>query len=261
MASETTFGGQTFPLAAGTAGQFLRDPVAEALLDFLAFNLNWAFNAKLAQMTPKVAQAVPTANRYTYDPADMWPQNRNFPQMYVWWKSSGKSNHSTLRERIEAVYGFQYIAQPVEGIVGSRHFSGLAATVDRVIRYAADQGYHPQYGYNGAPAGELLNLSLGFQGWEIGESQPGILRPVPGQQGAPPHYYPAVLGTIKCWTVVEQRSPEAPSGGANPGDPGDPGDALGDIVAGLYTNADGDVSDTVLFMERVLVAPDGSENQ
>ena len=257
MASGTTFGGQTFPLAAGTAGGFLRGTVTEALLDFLSYYLNWALNVKLGQMSPKNPEAVPTANRFPYDPADLWPQNP-VPALYVWWKGTNKANHSTIRERFESNYGFQYIAQPISVPQGARHYSGLGETVDKVLRYAADQGYHPSYGYNGAPVGEMLNLSLGFQGWEIADSTPGILRPVPGQAGAAPHIYPAVIGTVKCWTVVEQRNPEGPTGGANPGDPGSPGDVLGDIVAGIYTNGEGGVSEAELFMERVLPAPDGS---
>jgi hypothetical protein len=260
MASTTTIGGQTLPLPAGVAGGFLRGYVAEALLDFLAFNLNWALNAKLAQMTPKVAQAVPTANRFPYDPADLWPQ-RPVPALYVWWQGSRKTPHSTLRERVESDYGFRYIAQPITAPMGSMHFSGLGETVDRIIRYAADQGYHSQYGYNGAPPGEMLNLSLGFQGWEVAESKPGIMRPVAGQAGAAPHYYPAVEGTLRCWTVIEQREADGPTGGAGPGAPGTPGDALGDITAGFYTNGDGDVNNAVLFMDRVLASPDGAENK
>lgn len=260
MASGTTFGGQTFPLAAGATDGVLRPAVADALLDFLAYYLNWALNARLAQMDPRNAEAVPTLNRFAYDPAELWPQNP-VPALYVWWKGSGKAGHSTLRERVEASYGFQYIAEQIKVPGGVEPLDGFGEIVDQVLRYAADQGYHPSYGYNGAPPGEMLNLSLGFQGWEIAESQPGRLRPVPGQHGVDQHFYPAVIGTIKCWTTIEQRSPEPPTGGTNPGDPGDPGDALGDIVAGIYTNADGDVSDTVLFRNGVLPGPDGAENK
>lgn len=260
MGNTFTLGGQTFPLAAGAAGAFLRDPVAEALIDFFAYYLNTALNAKLAQMSPKNAQAVPTANRYTYDPAEIWPQNA-FPALYVWWQKSSKDQHSTLRERINADYGFQYIAQPITSPQGARHYAGLGATVDRLIRHAADQGYHPDYGYNGAPPGEMLPLSLGFQGFEVTECKNGFLRPAPGQQGATQHAYPAVIGTLRAWTVIEQRAPDGPTGGATPGADGDPGDVLADITAGFYTNGDGDVSNAVLFMDRVLASPDGAENK
>ena len=260
MASGSTFGGNTFPLSAGPANGVLAPAVATALLDFLAYYLNWALNPRLAQMAPFNAEAVPAGHRFTYDPAELWPQNPT-PALYVWWKGSNKSGHSTLRERIEASYGFLYVGEQIKipsGEDGLEPLDGFGETVDQVIRYAADQGYHPAYGYNSAPPGEMLNLTLGWQGWEIADSQAGRLRPVPGQQGIDQHFYPAVTGSIKCWTVVEQRNPEAPSGGANPGDPGDPGDALGDVVASINTNGDGDVTDTVEFMERVLPAPDGS---
>ena len=89
----------------------------------------------------------------------------------------------------------------------------------------------------------------------------GIKKIGPGQRGVDQHFFPAVQGTIKCWTVVEQRNPVGPTGGATPGADGDPGDVLADTTAGLYTNGDGDVNDTTLFMERTLAAPDGAENK
>jgi hypothetical protein len=260
MPSGTTLGGNTFPLAAGPAEGVLRPAVADALLDFLAFYLNWALNARLAQMTPRSAEAVPALNRFAYDPAELWPQNP-VPALYVWWKGSGKNHHSTLREKIEASYGFLYVAGEIKVPGGVEPLDGFGEIVDQVFRYAADQGFHPDYGYNGAPHGEMLNLTLGFQGWEIAESQAGRMRPAPGQRGVDQHFFPAVQGTIKCWTVVEQRNPVGPTGGATPGADGDPGDVLADITAGIYTNGDGDVNDTVLFMDRVLPAPDGAENQ
>jgi hypothetical protein len=256
----TQFGGNRFPLVAGPADGVLRPAVADALLDFLSFMLNWALNDRLAQMDPRNAEAVPALNRFAYDPAELWPQNPT-PALYLWWKSSNKSQHSALRDRIEASYGFMYIAQEIKVPGGVEPLDGFGELVDQVIRYAADQGYHPDYSYNGAPLGELINITLGWQGWEVSESQAGRLRPVPGQHGVDQHYYPAVMGTIKCWTVVEQRSPDAPTGGASPGDPGTPGDVLSDITAGVYTNADGDVNDTVLILEGVLPAPDGAEDK
>jgi uncharacterized membrane protein len=48
MPSGTTLGGNTFPLAAGPADGVLRPAVADALLDFLAFYLNWAKQTKQA---------------------------------------------------------------------------------------------------------------------------------------------------------------------------------------------------------------------
>ena len=129
MASGSTIGGNTFPLAAGAADGVLRPAVADALLDFLAYYLNWALNARLAQMTPRDAEAVPTLNRFAYDPAELWPQNP-VPALYVWWKGSGKNHHSTLREKIEASYGFMYVAEEIKVPGGVEPLDGLGEIVD-----------------------------------------------------------------------------------------------------------------------------------
>ena len=52
MALEYRIGGQDFPLRPGSP-PYLRDPIADALLDFLAFCLNDALNVQLAAMSPK----------------------------------------------------------------------------------------------------------------------------------------------------------------------------------------------------------------
>ncbi len=257
MALEYRIGGQDFPLRPGLP-PYLRDPIADAFLDFFAFCLNDALNVQLAAMSPKDAEAVPTANRYAYDPGKLWPQNPQ-PALYVWRKSDRIEPYTTLRDCELATYGIMYIAQHVRLPVGGRHFAGLGAAVSRVLRFACDQGFHPDYGYNGGPVGEQLDIAVGFHDWEVAEMQTGMAEVTPGNSGAAPDFYPIVSGQLRVWTVIEQPIPQEASG-ASGGGGVTPGNVGGDMTVSIQTNGEGDVGDTVEFMQRYLVGPDGSED-
>ncbi len=266
MALEYRIGGQDFPLRPGSP-PYLRDPIADAFLDFFAFCLNDALNVQLAAMSPKNAEAVPTDvptatpplyYRHAYDPDKMWPQNPR-PSLYVWRKSDRVESYTTLKEREVATYGVFYVAQSLRIPGGGRHFAGIGAAVSRVLRFACDQGFHPDYGYDGAPLGEQLHLSVGFQGWEVAEMQTGRAEVTPDKSGAAIDFYPIVSGQLRVWTIIEQPIPQEASG-ASSGDGVTPGNVGGDMTVSIQTNGEGDVGDTVEFMQRYLVGPDGSED-
>jgi hypothetical protein len=71
-----------------------------------------------------------------------------------------------------------------------------------------------------------------------GDAEGGILR-----------YFPAVQGEIEVLDAIGQQQPR------------DPEDVLVTLAADLRTNEAGDTGDVVSLMERILPAPDGSEQE
>lgn len=256
MIPETsTQAGTLFPLAAGAARSSLEDPVALGLLDYFAFWLNASLNAQLAVMPPHSAQAVPTGRTFAYDPGGYWVRNGT-PALYVWWQSDELRNHSTLKDGLAGRYGILYVSDEVVAPAGLQHFAGITPAARRVLRRAADLGYHPSYGYNGAEDGTPIFLSLGIASWKFNRLQHGAMTPVPATaanpggagEGGIQRFFPAVQGEIEVVEVVGQTIPR------------DPEDLMGDISATIGTNENGDVADPLDFMERILPGPDGSEN-
>lgn len=256
MALQFEVGGQAFPLVPGSP-PYLRDPIADALLDFLAYYLNDQLRAQLTAMTPKNAEAVPTDatnattfHRHAYDPGKHWPQNP-VPSLYIWRKSDRKEEYTTVQEREVATYGLFYVAQPIRLPVGGRHYAGIGAAVSRIIRHACDQGFHPDYGYNGGPTGEQLHIAVGFQGWEVAEMQTGMAEVTPGVSGAAVDFYPIVSGTFHVWSVIGQPLPQEAVNGQ-------PGNMAGDMLVTISTSEEG--GEAVEFLQGYLSGPDGSED-
>lgn len=255
MIPETsTQAGTSFPLAAGAARSSLEDPVALGMLDYFAHWLNASLNAQLAVMAPHSAEAVPSGRTFAYDPGGYWVRNGT-PALYVWWQSDELRNHSTLKDGIAGRYGIMYVSDEVVAPQGLQHFAGLAPTVRRVLRRAADLGYHPSYGHGSAEDGTPIFLSLGIAAWKFIRLQAGAMAPAPAistavggpGEGGITRFFPAVLGEIEVVEVVGQTIPR------------DPEDVLFAITATIGTNENGDPTDTLDLMERILPAPDGSE--
>lgn len=251
MDPQFTLGGDSFPLRA-PIDRFLRDTTADALLDFLSYWLNYALNPQFAVMAPKGAEVVPDDNRFAYDPGEHWPQNP-IPALYIWRKNSRTEDYTTVKSREISTYGLKYIAEDIRMPDGGEHFSGLSTTVERVLRYACDQGFHPSYGYNGAPLGEQLHISAGIQGWEILSLQAGMAHVTPDRHGASVDFYPIVQGEIRVYTEMTQPEPQESAGGV-------PGASIGDVMVSIATTDDGDVANALPFLEGVIGGPDGSED-
>jgi hypothetical protein len=248
-------GGQNFPLVAGAALSSLEDPVALGLLDYLAYWLNTSLSAQLAVMTGHTATAVPTGKTFAYDPMGMWVRNGT-PALYVWWKSDAiRGQYSTLKDSIAGTYGFLYVSDEIAAPAGSQHFAGIGATVRRILRTADDRGYHPDYGYGSDPDGTPVAASLSVAKWNFTRLTAGAMQPVPSTSSNPGgtgeggivRYFPAVEGEIEVVEIVGQTIPRVPE------------DLLTDATMGIATNEQGDVGDVVTIMDRVLPAPDGTE--
>lgn len=254
VTESATFAGTTFPLTAGAVRSSLEDPVALGLLGYFAHWLNTSLNAQLAVMPPHVATAVPTANRFAYNPMGVWVRN-DVPALYVWWKEDRAVPHSTLKDGLAGTYGILYLSDEIVAPAGAQHIAGIAPQVRRVLRLSADRGYHSTYGHGSDPAGTPIFLSLGLAKWSFTRLQAGAMAPVPATSSNPGgageggivRVYPAVEGEIEVVEIVGQPVPS------------DPDDVMGDITALIRTNEDGDMNDLVDVMERYLPGPDGSE--
>jgi hypothetical protein len=254
-------GPTTFPVEAGAARSSLTDPIALGLAEYLAHWLNTDLNAQLAVMTGHTATAVPSGKQYGYDPQGAWVRNTSTlgskttpAAIYVWWQSSADGQWSTLKDSAISTYGFFWVFDELVAHAGSQHLAGIQKQAERVLRRAADRGYHPTYSYDGADLGTPIGVSLGMQ-WRFKRLESGAMVPVPATstavggagEGGITRFIPCVQGQIEVLEIVGQQIPR------------DPEDVLFDVTLELRTNEAGDVTDAVEIMERYLPAPDGSE--
>lgn len=248
-------GGTSFPLVGGPTTSSLRDPVARGLAEYFAHWLNASLNGQLAQMDPKVAEAVPSSNVHAYNPQGFWVRSPT-PALYVYWLRDTQREYSTLRNMTVNVYGLLYVHDEIVGPDGQEHFEGFPAQAARVMRVAEDRGYHPFFGHNGAELGTPIGTSLGVK-WAITRLEAGAMAPVQAvssavggdAEGGILRYFPAVQGEIEVLDAIGQQQPR------------DPEDVLVNLTADLRTNEAGDTTNVVSLMERILPAPDGSEQE
>jgi hypothetical protein len=244
------------PLPAGDVGDKIADTTVEALLDFLAWSLNTELSTKLGNVNGTSNVAVPTNNRYAWDPLE--PVNKikfNVPALFVWW--DGKSTHSyysilqAMRTReIQALYIFQELP----GRDAMAHRSGLFNSVDAAFFRAADRESHPSYSYNSAPLGTELSNSvgdLGSWGWDyvggqgvnrikIGEQPRPLNNPIEGRQNRVGRDYPGFAAKFLIHELVQTTQPE------------DPENVTRDSVIQI-------LNDGVEILDRTLTGTDGTD--
>jgi hypothetical protein len=257
-------GSIVLPANAGTTNTAIPDPLVTGLLDYLAFCLNDALSAKLANLHGTSPVAVPVKNRFPWDPAAYFVRGHQdgagppFPALYVWRRGKGRREQLSMltdarRVDVGVLYVFDELVLP--GALEDRF--GLRTTVDAAFHDAASNGYHPAYGYNGAPLGTPIDISLGLAGFGLlyDGGEEGMMAPIPGQsealgrgsEGHVLHAYPTLLGGFSAWEAIGQRQLR------------DPEDVTQGFTATISVPGDGDLPDALPLMTRILSAPDGSE--
>jgi hypothetical protein len=257
-------GALELPLAPGTSNSAIDDPLVSGVLAYMAFCLKERLDAKLANLNGTSADALPTTNRFPWDPEGYFVRGHQdgaispFPALYVWRR--GKSVREELSLVVEArrqVLGVLYVFEELvlPGALEDRY--GLRSAVDAVFHDAIANGEHPGYGHNGAPLGTPLKTSLQLAGWglqyEGGEE--GLMAAVPGQsqalgrgsEGHALHAYPTLMGTLVAWEKIGQREPR------------DPQDVTPGLTATISIPGAGNLPDPLQLFQRVLASPDGSE--
>lgn len=252
--TDSNVGNLALPIPAGALNAALTDPTCIGLLDYLGFWLKNNLDAKLAQMQGTGADACPTANRFPWDPAGYFVR-QSVPALYVWWDGRSTRREQTMlleqRDRtINAVYVFEELAGPT----GLTARAGLMAAVDAIFAKASERGRHPSYGYgsdaDGTPIWKSLNLiHLGYIGGEVGAMAPvpsGGATPGGPGDGAVIRFYPSLRAQFSVSESIDQDTLQ------------DPTDVLRDLPFQIETNETGDPTDTVPYMTRYLVGPDGA---
>lgn len=218
MPFESNIGLLPLPVPAGAEADALPDPLVLALLDYLGFWLRTMLDVKLLSMGGAVperpeenhASAAPLANLFPYnpEPGQIWRRNPK-PALYLWWSGRSRTEIKTLayRNRIREI-SFLWIWCETQAPQNDEIRYGTLAAVDGIVRMAIEEGYHPEYGYNGAALGTPIWRSAGLVDLVCGESAPGVLAPIPEtgnrlseSPGQILNYYPAVKGSF---TIAER---------------------------------------------------------
>ncbi|MFQ5425416.1 MAG: hypothetical protein ACE5F9_15735 [Phycisphaerae bacterium] len=251
-------GGTQLPVPAGATGDKFTDPLVEALLDFSATYIKWAIDAKLANLTGTPSDAVPTANRFTFDPLEPRGHSKTLPRpaLFVWWGGRSRWLGQTMlyATRVRNV-NFMYVFDELPGFDEMDRRSGLMNAIDAAMFQMTVRQVVNTYGYGTAPAGSWINTVLAdpnmiewdWQGAQMGrfgiDEGPLAERRAAKRSGRD---WPALRGD---WQVEERVALQTLS---------DPADVMNDIAATIY-GSDGETTDGVVLINGVLTAPDGSE--
>lgn len=261
MLADTTVGTQALPAPPQDADGRIEDPTVAGLLDFAAFMIKWALDARLAEIHGPtdgnaIVDACPVANRFPFNP-ETTHVRAGKPALFVWWDGASQvAEWTTIFGRrtrtIKALYLFPETVLPT----GMRARAGLPAIVDAVFAKLANEMFHPDYGYNGAPPGTDIATSLNWIDFSYEGGTQGMVFEVPGNTtvadqgksgGQIQRGYPSMLGSF---TVVERIDVSTMV---------DPTDVALDTLVDIRTNEQGDLSDTMLIHSGYLPATDGSE--
>jgi hypothetical protein len=261
MPSEASaVGALELPIAPGAVGDKLADPIIEAVLSFAGFYIKDALDEKLKNILPSglMLDAVPNANRFDFDPLE--PQGIKVtlpvPCLFVWWEGISTVMEKTL------LYSFRvrnlhllYVFPELPKLSEVKRRAGLISSVDAAMHKMSERQLHTSYSYNGNPAGMGIAQALaplGVVGWEYVGGQPGRfgIDEGPGADRRVKKHsardYPALRGVFKIHEKVQPMTME------------DPGDVLHD--GNFSINGAGEGTQPTFIMDRVLTAPDGTEN-
>ena len=260
MPSEASaVGALDLPIAAGSVGEKVSDPLIDAILDFASFYIKDVLDDKLKNILPSgmMVDAVPTENRFDFNPTE--PQGIQIklpvPALFVWWEGKSRVHEQTViycyqQRPIEIMYVFPELPQLTE----LKRRSGLLSSVDAAMHKMSKRQLHSSYAYNEKPAGMGISQAIapidvvswsyvgGVPGrFGIGEGV-GAERRVKKNSGRD---YPALRGQFNVYERVQQMTME------------DPADVLHD--SNFAINGAGEGSTPTVIMNRTLTAPDGTE--
>lgn len=257
MSVASHVGHQDLPLAAGALATPSNDPVVDLVLAYCAHWLKAMLDARLAVQTPTSADACPTANRWPWDPRDVWTRQAK-PGLYVWQRGASRVSPETLLwDRRERTLGLFYVFEEAQLPDGYTSRAGLMATADAVLARAFDRMSHPTFAHGSAPAGTSIRLMLGqsedlalrYDGGEV-----GFMAEIPGggerqgmtADGRVQRGFPCLRATLTVWERIGVDTSTYED------------DANGDATVTISTNTEAvDPTDTTQVLERYLPAFDG----
>lgn len=246
-------GSLVLPIEAGGVDEKFEDPAIEMLLDFTAFVIKTAIDAKLNNLKGTAADAVPVDNRFTFDPEA--PRGISIklpvPALFMWWKGPSElvewsSIYYMRKRQIGLLYVFPELPSTDEFI----RRSGLMNAVDASLYQASLWQGHPEY-HGGMSLRSMMGSYACLNEWkylggEVGrfgvDEGPGADRRVSKHSGIDRW---ALKGAMELHERVT---------------PTDLTDGDIHVESELTINAsDGEHSEAIEFMIRALEGPDGAD--
>jgi hypothetical protein len=249
------------PLAAGASGATAADPIVDGVIDYVAWVLNSALNARLANWPSyggKFSQAVPTANRFAWNPLE--PQGHMaklpVPGLWIWWHGRDThGEHTLLQRKRTRDLRMLWVIPERPALSELERRAGLLSIASAALHRAGHWQRHPSYSYGSSAAGTPLYQTLADIGllwfellgcetlrFGIGAGQPGV--PVPKER-KPGRDYPALAAVWRIEELVGAKVMQNP-------------DDLNRDHQVTIEATDGD--EPVEIMQGIVGAPDGSED-
>lgn len=265
------------PVTVGSKDDALSDPAVDALLDYVAFWIKDALDGQLARQTVYKNDAVPTGNRFPFNP--MHPQGVTVrmpaPALFLWWSgASTRIEWTTTYDVRQRELHMMYVVDEMPNRERVVRRAGLLSAVDAAMFKAGDRMLHPSYTPTqlgrtiaGAAAGmpwsqaiaALGSLSAEYTGGQvvrIGINDEDVRANTPPVERESAQDFPALLGV---WLVREKVLPETMDGSLPfAGSGGTGGDATPDLTFTINAS-DGESQEVAPFNTRTLGAPDGSK--
>lgn len=209
----TNVGALRLPVPASDISAGFDDPLVIALLDYLSHWLNWGLNARLAVQLGTSDEAVPTANRFPFDPGRVFVR-RAVPALYCWCPGeSVELVQWTMMQRmsrrtVHAVWIFDQLVTPS----GATMRNGLLRAADALLMQAEANDRHATWPtnpvYSDIPANSSFGRVFQLRSWLKGPSEYGVTWQLPSASsmpggpgdGAPQYGYP----TLRTSFVVEE---------------------------------------------------------
>jgi len=247
----SSVGAITIPVAAGASLSAATDTIVAGILDFFAFTLKTALDAKLAALVGTSADACPVANRFPYSQGTWWPRNP-VPALYVTWEGKSRPVPDTLvyNKRIRELSVF-YVFDEIYAPDGLDAREALMALADSALATASSNGRHPSYTPPGGTAGQLLSWAIaepGMLAWEYTGGEYGRMMPVPMSdakaggdgEGANVRFYPCLQGRVE---VHERVGLDVSS---------DPADVNGDTLISIRVDETGEAAEPLEIISGVI---------
>jgi len=215
MGNAVNIAGLALPVPAGAITDAFNDPVAIGLLDYCAHWLNWGLNARLSMQVGTSATAVPTANRFAFNPSTVFVR-RSIPALYCWGEGSPEAVEWTqmtriVRRDLKLTWVFDELVSPN----GLTMRNGLLNAVDMLLNQAVEQLAHDTWPVAGglytAPVGTGVLTVLGLSAIAKTGCEYGAMWQVPGDggqiggpgDGSVQFGYPSLRATFRVEAVVD----------------------------------------------------------
>lgn len=249
------------PVAAGAVGDKISDPIVDAILDFASFYIKNSLDDKLKNILPAglITDAVPVANRFDFSPLE--PRGLQVtlpvPALFVWWEGDSRMVEMTVLHKYRVrVLELLYVFPELPKMAEMARRIGLISVVDAAMHKMSYRQLNDAYAYKTNPTSMGISQALApidVVDWSYNGGSPGrfgIDEGVGAERRAKKNSgrdYPALRGSF---TVHERIQPKTLQ---------DPEDVLHDSPFGIYGAGEG--TETTFIMDRVLTAPDGTEEE